>query len=107
MEDQSESADAEIVTIPARGCGHSAADCSGSFCSGVLAVKPSPPLHPRQLSDCYFETGHSSVNPMPEIERRGHAVLYMVVLSGSASMCGLLIAGVFSVVENRLTLATH
>lgn len=57
-------------------------------------MKPSHLSTPRQLSDCYFETGHSSVNPMPEIERRGHAVLYMVCVVGFCVMCGLLIAGV-------------
>ena len=85
MEDQSESADAEIVTYLLRGAvviGLLIA--AGHFVAGVLAVKPSHLSTPRQLSDCYFETGHSSVNPMPEIERRGHAVLYMVWLSGSA-----------------------
>ena len=89
MEDQSESADAEIVTYLLRGAvviGLLIA--AGHFVAGTCC-ETFPPLHPRQLSDCYFETGHSSVNPMPEIERRGHAVLYMLCVVRFCVMCGL------------------
>lgn len=57
-------------------------------------MKPSHTTTPRQLSDCYFETGHSSVNPMPAIERRGHAVLYIVCVVGLCVVCSLVVTGV-------------
>ena len=58
-------------------------------------MKPSHLSTPRQLSDCYFETGHSSVNPMPEIERRGHAFLEVLCAVGLAFFAGLWAGGVF------------
>lgn len=57
-------------------------------------MKPSHIQTPRQLSDCYFETGHSFVSPMTDVEARGHSVLFMVCVVGLCVVCGLVVAGV-------------
>lgn len=57
-------------------------------------MKPSHIKTPRQLSDCYFETGHSFVSPMTSVEARGHSVLFMVCVAGLCVFFGMFVAGV-------------
>lgn len=53
-------------------------------------MKPSHFQTPRGMRECTFEVR----TPISTVERRGHAVLYMVCVVGFCVLCGLLIAGV-------------
>ena len=55
------------------------------------AMKPSHTTTPRQLADCTFVTGHSTISA---VERRGHSAVLVFSTMGLCVLAGLLIAGV-------------
>ena len=95
MEDQSQSADADVALFLLwlmAGIAIVVLTISG-FASSTRhgwRYETLPLPNPRGIRECTFEVR----TPITTIETRGHAVLYMVCVVGFCVLCGLLIAGV-------------